>query len=105
MTIGTLFFSKKVKAVIESDSSKLVKVIEDLIAKYTNCSATISVSGSIFASGDVSVNLFDIGNMAGYEVDLMALDIKKDIALFFLKRGLIINPLKIPVTSHVTVVN
>ena len=105
MITGTLFLSKKVKVVIESDGPELSRAIEELITKHTGYKATIGISGSEFASGDVSVNLFDIGNMAGYKVDAMAYAIKSLISVFFLKRHLIVSPFKIPVTSHVAVAN
>lgn len=98
-----MFLSKRAKAVLGNDGFELTKAIEELITKFTNFKADVGISNSVYASGDVSINLYDIGNVTGLKVDSMSYAIKVLVATFFLKRGLVINPLKIPITSQVSV--
>ena len=103
MATGTLFLSEKAKSVLGGDGFELTKEVEKLISNFTSTRVDVGISSSVYASGDVSLNLYDIGNLTGFRVDTMSLAIKFIVSKFFLKRGLPINPFKISVTSQVTV--
>ncbi len=103
MATGTLFLSEKAKSVLGADGIELTKEVEKLISDFTGTRVNVGISSSVYASGHVGLNLYDIGNLTGFKVDAMSLAIKFNISKFFFRRGLSTNPFKISVTSQVTI--
>lgn len=106
MADATVFFSKKISAILDdAEQTELVRQISEKVETYLKVKTYSNLASSPVSGFEVSVNLYDVGNITGVQSDFLAWQIKALVIAFVLLKNLFLTPKQVRVTTQLRAVN